>query len=379
MTSKDRIEFLLVARVEGLDLRRSCSEGIQIAEEGDEQFSIQLAPAQPEKDALEHTSDLICRIRRSDAAPEKLCEFVQALNSRKFLPYEGMKIKLPLFSTPRTGRLLIAEDGSLQDDYRLNVRYYPPELQSLASKAHTELHEKASCFVRLLTWFFGDSESHAKIRESSIYLNSYEHVASSEPSASIIRYTPIIWDGTNSKNFEDVWRSAATEPLAQEMRREATSMMAAAPRSALLMLTSALEVGVKHYISRDLPFEGWLAMEAPSPPIVKILTKYVKELKTTEDVSQWKKLKPLFNRIQERNKDRNKVAHQGKEAPSPSKLKEYQKDVTDVLYILDYLSGQSWARHNVRPDTCKKLGWPEPEPPCKQRNMEVSVRGVWSE
>jgi hypothetical protein len=168
------------------------------------------------------------------------------------------------------------------------------------------------------------------------------------------------WDAQDQTEFLDLWSSGVTEPLAHELLREACSLALNSPRSALLMLASDLETGVKSHIVKNAPITAWLLNERQSPPTHVLLRHYIPQLHDSEKVEFWTKLSQLFTAAEKLAKDRNVLTHSGKMRASLDKLKQYINVVSDILYILDFLDGYAWAADNVQPQTRKLLGWPAP-------------------
>jgi hypothetical protein len=65
------------------------------------------------------------------------------------------------------------------------------------------------------------------------------------------------------------------EPVAHQLLREALELRTSNPRSALAIGIAAVEIGVKDLIASLIPNARWLVMEAPSPPVWRILREYL--------------------------------------------------------------------------------------------------------
>jgi hypothetical protein len=133
-----------------------------------------------------------------------------------------------------------------------------------------------------------------------------------------------------------------SEPLGHELLREAWNQRTSRPRSALLIGVAALEVGVKQFVSRVAPDAAWLATNAPTPPVVKMLQKYLPTLNAAEP------LRPLAKGVPKILSDgvelRNRLAHTGDESDvSPEKLETLLRQIREVLWSLDAARGYTWA------------------------------------
>jgi hypothetical protein len=138
------------------------------------------------------------------------------------------------------------------------------------------------------------------------------------------------------------------------------------------MLASALEVAVKSYISNRAPVTEWLVKELPSPPVSKIIRKFIHTLKPVHAASltNWSELKSMFKRLDDLVEARNRLTHRGTLEVTTDQLLELKDDVSDVLFIFDYLNGEPWALNKVRKQTCSALKWPLP----KQMAVRASAR-----
>jgi hypothetical protein len=73
--------------------------------------------------------------------------------------------------------------------------------------------------------------------------------------------------------------AGAEEPLARQVFREAWSHIGVNPRSALVIGVSAAEVGLRGLIGTLIPDAKWLVEEIQTPPVGKILRKFLPTLR----------------------------------------------------------------------------------------------------
>jgi hypothetical protein len=357
-----KVKFMSVAHLRGLMFNPAQPLGIRLRRSGRYAVAATLTPSHPEHDPFGHRQGLECKLRRSYRISEFLFQFIDRLNSRVFTPYPGMPITLPHMGSRRE---LIASDGTLSEGYSLPWRCLPEELKAICSNSFDELTSETQRFVKLITWFFNTSHVHDPVQHISLYWNTRGqdyHVVKLPQEPSGYWQNDVVWNEANEASFVSLWKSASEEPLGHELFREAGSLLHSAPRSALLMLANALEAGVKSYISERVPVTQWLLTETQSPPIKKMLQKFVPTLRPAApvDLSHWSGLTTMFNRIERRITERNHLTHLGAMECEHNRLIEFKEDVSDVLYILDYLNGERWAINNVRRETCQALGWPNP-------------------
>ena len=126
------------------------------------------------------------------------------------------------------------------------------------------------------------------------------------------------------------------------------------------MAATAVETGVKDHIGRLRPHTEWILANMPSPPIAKLLRKYLPQIHGgTPIFSNWDSLKPLWNACVKLAEDRNTTAHSGC-AVDDAVLRTHIRTAADILYVLDALAGHEWARERVSPNLRAALGWPDP-------------------
>jgi hypothetical protein len=147
----------------------------------------------------------------------------------------------------------------------------------------------------------------------------------------------------------ELMKTNEKEPLAHELLCEAWSIRTKSPRSALLVGVAAAEVGFKAFVATLVPDAAWLAFEAPTPPLDKMLVNFFPDL----PVRQVFGVKPFIPKaLRKALSDavglRNKVAHAGADAPQPKELWDILGSVSDLLYLLDTYLGCNWAWYHLR-------------------------------
>ena len=309
--------------------------------------------------------NLECKVRYSLPATEREADFVVALNAGRYLAISGAPLSLPF----KSGNSSIDEDGCMSKGFPVSREMLPASIQLICERAASEMNCQLIRFMKLLRWRQDlDGPALPFDREPVLYWkvseDVYHYVPSKSQSFSSRGRIGIRWGDDDVENFSDIWSTdGVVEPLAHELLREARSLLGAADRSALLIGFSALESGVKQHIAQMLPDASWLVFEVPAPPISKMLAKFIPMLhKNNSDVSDWSSLKKLFGICQQMLEDRNRLAHTG-QMPDRASIAEYLDAVHDVLYFLDVLSGNSWAKGLVFPETRSALGWPAGDVP----------------
>lgn len=180
----------------------------------------------------------------------------------------------------------------------------------------------------------------------------------------------IRWDDEHPSDLQALWSAAdLTEPLGHALLREAAALAIESPRSAILIMATALETAVKIHISKIVSNTGWLMEEMPSPPIHKVLRSYIPLIHRAhgKEVDYWVKLKPFINKVDHLFRIRNKVAHTGQipekvdSVVKVGPIQDYLELVSDMLYLLDVLDGHDWAKTRVSHALRMALDWPSPK------------------
>lgn len=144
--------------------------------------------------------------------------------------------------------------------------------------------------------------------------------------------------------------SGIREPLAQALLREA--QRASGQReyaSGLVMAIAALEVGVKQLIGTLVPDAEWLALNAPSPPIVAILRDYLPTIPADKSVGGYVATPPaeILKTLTDAVFARNSTVHRGQGELRSDFIAKVLDAVADVLWMCDYFTGQKWAYRNL--------------------------------
>ncbi len=154
-----------------------------------------------------------------------------------------------------------------------------------------------------------------------------------------------------------LWRAGEAEPLGHELWREAYGNRKANPRSAAVLAVAAAEVGFKEFVARLVPATAWLLENVQSPPLLKMLTKYLPNLPLRLAPTGRKAHVPTAVRreIDDAIKLRNGLVHVGEREIDQGRLRSILGAVRDLLYLLDAYSGQPWATEHISVDTLKAL------------------------
>ncbi len=367
-----QIGFLLDGWLQGVMFNPAKAEGLSFEIKGPNDLVLSVRPMHPDDDAFGDRRGITCKIRGVFSATQDQRDFVAALLQRRFTPYKGMPIKLPYV---KHGQEQISADGTMREGFSLPFESYPDGLKILCDEARGLLLSVITRFVKLLIWNLRLEAPPNFIQTHALYWQiekgTYSGVGLKRQSIEALSPPGITWDENDQEELRLLWDSKADEPLAHELLREARALSDSSPRSALLILATAVEIGVKAYIMLTAPQTVGLVDTMPSPPIYKLFKDYLPSLHdhVGKQVPWWTTLKNLFTSCQKLFDDRNVLTHGRSTSVDSTKLAAYIGTASDLLYILDVLQGHIWARGYVRPETRKKLGWPGPRHPRNRVSM----------
>jgi hypothetical protein len=115
---------------------------------------------------------------------------------------------------------------------------------------------------------------------------------------------------------------------------------------------------LKETIVTLVPQTEWLALEAPSPPVVKMLKNYLPTL----PAKNGKPLVPptiLMKAAGRAVELRNDIIHTGESAPGKEELVNLLIALRELLWLCDYYRGYEWALEFMREDVRNLLAEPK--------------------
>ena len=145
--------------------------------------------------------------------------------------------------------------------------------------------------------------------------------------------------------------------MGHELFCEAWVQRKANPRSALVIGIAAAETAFKECVLNLNPQARWLVENWQSPPLIKMLQEFLITLPVKQKV-RGKVMPPPQNIIEilrKGNRMRNDLVHGKKSSVKEDSLEEILRAIRDLLYLLDYYSGFTWAFNNISPITAKAL------------------------
>lgn len=372
------IHFILESRIEGVPFKSHLSNGIDFKPDSDCDLRLVLRPEKSEQSNPLLTV-LICQALMTYSATRAQAEFVEALNNRNIMLRVANNVSLPLKNRSEE---LIAEGGVIRKGFSPRRYLCPKDVVEMIEFVEMTLKTAADRFIKLLRW----RQNVDALEKPNLSWNLFWKTGDGDgyplaplrggPSEMITVNSRkgIRWGEVHENALHELWANDdLTEPLGHALVREAVALASEAPKSSILIMTAAIETGLKMHISKIAPDTAWLMEKIPSPPAVKILREYIPIIhkRAGREVDYWIKIKPFINKLDKLIEVRNKVAHSGKIPDEAAPIKESLILVADLLYLLDVLDGHEWAKAFPSYEFRKALGWPDPD--YKEITFKVSI------
>jgi len=361
------IDFMLVTFTKGMFFNPHRPEGLEFIPSIEPGLRFVLRPTNPKGDACGNREGLASSTYATYPATNEQSMFVDSYNNCGVMLRVADDISLPY--KPKV-EILIDANGKYKNDAHPSRYLCPSDIFELIELAESELASKTDNFLKLLRWRQGIDAPGEIIAYRSLYwkVGAGEFLLAPEkrnPShkSVIPGMFGIHWDDEDPINLQGLWtKNDIAEPLGHTLVREAAAIALDSPRSAILIMTAALETAVKMHISCIAPDTDWLIEEIPSPPIFKILRDYIPLIHSRrgKELDFWDKVKPFTKKVQKLIELRNKVAHTGKLPENSGSIYDDLKLVSDLLYLLDVLTGHDWAKSHVSHEFRRALDWPKP-------------------
>ncbi len=381
MEKDSHIDFLLYSYTKGLHFDPHRPEGIKFTPNDERGLRFVILPIHPEKDACGNREGLVCKTSATYSATTEQVLFVDSYNNLNTMLRVADDIALPF---QPDGKILIGKDGIFKNDFHPRRYLCPADISQLLERVEDELAAKTDRFLKLLRWRQGFDALGEVVTHRALYwtIDDGDYpIAPSDgnPSQEIIipMMYGIHWDGKHQTALQELWSANDhTEPLGHALAREAATLISESPRSAILIMTAALETAVKMHISRIAPDTAWLMENNPAPPIFKVLRDYIPTIHRTrgKEIDFWDNVKPFIKKAEKLIEIRNKVAHTGKIPHDAGSIQDHLILVSDLLYLLDVLDGHDWAKDLVSHKLRKTLDWPSPN---DGRNLQIIIKSLY--
>lgn len=361
LVSVDHVGFQIDSEVKGAIFNPARPDGINFTVANPHKLTFSLKPKHSDSDGFGR-SGLIYKVRCELPATPEIASFIRTLIDGRLDPNRQLAIELPLVIDNET---LIEQDGTIAPGFLVPKELLPTEAQTLLEEAEIILVTARDRFLTLLRWSQGAEAADKLVDSSNLYWRvdpglyySVPQNLSAPRSARALR-RGFQWGQDYETAMTQLWPRDVQESLAHEMIREAQTLVQQSPRSALLIAASAAEAGVKQHLSKVAPHAAWLLENSPSPPVFKMLRDYLPAVNTAagRNVGFWEALKPTLKAIEILFQTRNTLAHTGL-MPTDVDVQAAVDTVRDLLYVLDVVEGESWAKLLVDPSLAAQLAWP---------------------
>jgi hypothetical protein len=237
-------------------------------------------------------------------------------------------------------------DGNIEEGYVVALSLMPEPFRAFDRQLAVAFGDALASATGLLRWrsrTFGASRPlSSRPREWSFDGEAW-HMMPTDTGAQLIDSAHVEVSARAADELQAMLDRGESEPLAHDLLREAWSNRRANPASSLLIGMAALEIGLKQYISACVPDATWLAENAPTPPVVRILREYLPTLPPVAGghaVATFEN--EIFDTLRGAVSKRNDLAHKGATVGA-GQLDKTLRTIRDVLWSLDDARGYAWA------------------------------------
>jgi hypothetical protein len=258
--------------------------------------------------------------------------------------------------------LQVDEQGRFRGVSIVWLELLPPAFQDFARQVNRELTEKARRIIGLVRWRQNQPGPHNPLGQVS-FMWSADGVAWNHMPQSFMVISEVIrgirTDQGLAGEIERLVSEVGDEPVGHKLFREAWENRASDRRSSLLIGIAAAEVGFKDFVVGLVPDAQWVVENCPSPPLVTMLREYLPLLPAKGTIARKVIAPPKVEILDVLTKGvqlRNKVTHASASEPRYETLEEVLLAVRDVLWLLDYYRGFTWALDNIREEVRRELG-----------------------
>jgi hypothetical protein len=156
-----------------------------------------------------------------------------------------------------------------------------PAVVEIGNKVGSRLHDSLLRAVCVLRWRTGTTGHHDPVRNSrGLHWSDDAQTWKLVPGYLKLQIdygilSSKMSDGLRASFMHFLIESGSSEPLAHELFHEAWNQRTDSPRSSLLIAVAAAEVGIKSLVSELVPNTKWLAFNAPTPPLTRMLKEYL--------------------------------------------------------------------------------------------------------
>lgn len=278
-------------------------------------------------------------------------------SERVRLDFETLaKGNLPEGSTlPPSHAGMVDSKGKIKNGYPVPPSALPERMRSAFGQATTELRDYAARTIKTIRWRTNQQAGHNPIpatRGSFFSMDGTKWIRLQNLTFEAEVYVSLSLPVETRNEIETIVRTGGDEPLGHERHREALSHRVQNPRSSLMIAIAAAKISFKELVGDLVPAARWIIDNAPSPPLVRMLTEYLPLLPVRCRVEGEIRLPPprIMECLKRAVNMRNATTHTGRQVIESDTLKEILSSVKDVLWLLDYYRGSAWALDFIRPE-----------------------------
>jgi hypothetical protein len=232
--------------------------------------------------------------------------------------------------------------------------------RSFLKTVHDELADHAIRTISVLRWRTSELGPHDPISTRGLSWSvdgGYWHPAPMDTSLRMVTRGLLRVSEQQRLEVEAMVANGLREPLHHDLFREAWEQRDGSPRSAIVIGMASVEIAAKRCIATLAPAAEWLAINLPTPPLIRILKEYLPLLpaRCTFDERVPAPPKALLDILNKGVTIRNQLSHVGTPSPRIEDVEAILQAAHDVLWLIDYYSGTPWAAEHLRPETRAEL------------------------
>ena len=247
----------------------------------------------------------------------------------------------------------VRQDMYLKQGDHLNLSHFPKHFIEFCEQLDVEVRNSSKAIWGLLRWKFNLLSPHNAFtiidKLWSFDGNDWKKLPMQDNIRAYLIIPHVITEQDCQVIIDD-YNNGIREPLAHELFRESWTGRFQNKKSSIVIGIAALETSVKSFISQQIPKATWLISEIQSPPIEKIIKEFLPKLFTKDGIEKKVSIVPdkIMKHITKGISIRNSIVH-GKECNlTPTTMDEILVSIKYVLHLLDYYSGNDWAKQHVR-------------------------------
>jgi hypothetical protein len=310
----------------------------------------------------------------SIAVSSQQFKFVDELLNGKYSPYWTP------FETPivRDGNEIVGSDGLLFENALPIASMLSPDLLSIIHQSEEKLRGTIIDVVKAFRWRYSADSPPEPVSFWGLYWHASGEVTRHVP----LRQVQIKFGGIRHINITEeraaeigriVGIMGVKEPLGHSLLYQARyNQKEGHFESAVVLAFLSLEAGLKKFLGSKSGEVSWLLENQPSPNVHKMLHDLV-PLASGIDLKKWETFSPIFSKVKQLMECRNKIMHTGvvnERFPAPDR---FIRCVEQVLYLLDALSGLTWAYGKFSKPTREIMGWTFTESDDADENRETII------